>query len=188
MRRFFTGLLDEAHRGPRPPTAAPPADGGYPADSDLHQMTDDGCPLGPDPARWADPEWRDDPAEGSAGGQDNLGELDTFDAHPEPDSCGRRREFGELADRLSAQVRGALIGPGTGVYLVYRYADRGGNEHPRRRSVTPGVYEAASHRDAVIGTVHAFVRAAPTGWVTLPEGPDRQVRIAGFDLEIVTAR
>jgi hypothetical protein len=43
------------------------ADGGYPLDSDLHNMTDDGCPLYPDPARWADADWRD-----------NLGELDTF--------------------------------------------------------------------------------------------------------------
>jgi len=55
MRRFMT-------RDPR-------AYGGYPLDSDLDQMTDDGCPLAPDPARWADPEWRDNP-EGS----------DTFDA------------------------------------------------------------------------------------------------------------
>jgi len=28
-------------------TPDPPADGGYPLDSDLHQMTDDGGPLGP---------------------------------------------------------------------------------------------------------------------------------------------
>jgi len=31
----------------------------YPRDSDLAQMTDDGCPHTPDPARWADAEWRD---------------------------------------------------------------------------------------------------------------------------------
>ena len=55
-------------------TRDPPADGGYPLDSDLHQMTDDGGPLTPDPARWADPEWRD-----------NLGEWDTFDdVRPQP--------------------------------------------------------------------------------------------------------
>lgn len=48
-------------------TTGPPADGGYPVDSDLHQMSDDGGPVGPDPARWGDPEWRD-----------NLGENDTF--------------------------------------------------------------------------------------------------------------
>ena len=47
------------------------ADGGYPVDSDLHQMTDDGCPLVPDPARWADAAWRDQP-----------GELGTFDGRP----------------------------------------------------------------------------------------------------------
>jgi hypothetical protein len=41
----------------------PPNDGGYPADSDLHQMSDDGGPVGPDPARWADPVWRDNPGE-----------------------------------------------------------------------------------------------------------------------------
>jgi hypothetical protein len=34
-------------------------DGGYPVDSDLHQQTDDGCPLTPDPTRWADSEWQD---------------------------------------------------------------------------------------------------------------------------------
>ena len=48
-------------------TRGPPADSGYPTDRDLHQMTDDGGPVGPDPARWADPVWRD-----------NLGEWDTF--------------------------------------------------------------------------------------------------------------
>jgi len=48
------------------------ADGGFPLDSDLHNMTDDGCPLFPDPARWADPDWRD-----------NLGVLDTFDGPTE---------------------------------------------------------------------------------------------------------
>lgn len=49
-------------------TRGPPADGGYPLDSDLHQMSNDGGPVGPDPARWADPDWRD-----------NLGEWDTFE-------------------------------------------------------------------------------------------------------------
>jgi anti-sigma B factor antagonist len=34
-------------------------------------MTDDGCPLAPDPTRWSDPDWRD-----------NLGDLDTFDRMP----------------------------------------------------------------------------------------------------------
>jgi hypothetical protein len=52
------------------------ADGGYPFDSDLHNMTDDGCPLIPDPTRWTDPDWRD-----------TLGEMDTFEAPPiEPES------------------------------------------------------------------------------------------------------
>ena len=45
---------------PRLTTPDPPADGGYPLDSDLHQMSDDGGPVGPDPARWADDDWRDD--------------------------------------------------------------------------------------------------------------------------------
>jgi len=71
MKRFMT---PEQPPGPWPgtyPDLRPPAgepDGGYPADSDLHQMSDDGCPNSPDPARWADPDWRD-----------NLGEWDTFD-------------------------------------------------------------------------------------------------------------
>ncbi len=46
----------------------PPADGGYPLDSDLHQMSDDGGPVGPDPARWTDPGWRD-----------SLEDRDTFE-------------------------------------------------------------------------------------------------------------
>lgn len=181
--RYSTDPHDRSCRGPRPPT--PPADGGYPVDSDLHQMSDDGCPLGPDPARWADIEWRDDPAEGAAGGHDNLGELDTFDG--DPDAAARRQEFAELADGLSARVRGTQIGAGTGVCLVYRYADRRGKALTRRVSVTPLVYEAGVHRDAVVATVHALVRAAPTGWAVLPEDPDPEVRIAGFDLEIVHA-
>ena len=37
----------------------PLTDGGYPIDSDLSQMTDDGCPLTPDPARWTDAEYCD---------------------------------------------------------------------------------------------------------------------------------
>lgn len=48
------------------------ADGGYPIDSDLHNMTDDGCPLTPDPSRWIDHDWKD-----------NLGDMDTFDAKKE---------------------------------------------------------------------------------------------------------
>ena len=48
-------------------TPGRPADGGYPLDSDLHRMTDDGGSHTPDPARWADPDWRD-----------NFGEWDTF--------------------------------------------------------------------------------------------------------------
>jgi hypothetical protein len=36
-------------------------------DSDLFRMTDDGGPPAPDPARWSDPNWRD-----------NLGVFDTF--------------------------------------------------------------------------------------------------------------
>jgi hypothetical protein len=51
----------------RSKTSRPPADGGYPLDESLHQMTDDGGPPAPDPARWADPDWRD-----------TLGEGDTF--------------------------------------------------------------------------------------------------------------
>lgn len=35
-----------------------------PADQDLRQMSDDGGPAGPDPARWADPAWRDGPPAG----------------------------------------------------------------------------------------------------------------------------
>lgn len=34
-------------------------DGGYPQDQQLHQMSDDGGPVGPDPARWADPVYRE---------------------------------------------------------------------------------------------------------------------------------
>jgi hypothetical protein len=36
-----------------------PQDGGYPADRDLDQLTDDGCRLIPDPARWSDAEYCD---------------------------------------------------------------------------------------------------------------------------------
>jgi hypothetical protein len=69
----------------------PMADYGYPIDSDLHNMTDDGCPLFPDPARWAD-----------ADSRGNLGELDTFDVPP-----------GELAGDASPsrQVRGPSATP-----------------------------------------------------------------------------
>jgi hypothetical protein len=55
-------------RPPREKAAGSATGGGYPVDSDLHQMSDDGRPNSPDPARWADPDWRD-----------NLGEWDTFD-------------------------------------------------------------------------------------------------------------
>lgn len=50
-----------------PTTQPPPADGGYPADRDLQQMTDDGGLPAPGRA-------------GETGGRDNLGELDTFAA------------------------------------------------------------------------------------------------------------
>ena len=56
---------------PRLVTTCQAADGGYPPDNDLHNMTDDGCPLTPDPARWADDDWND-----------NLGESDTSGGPP----------------------------------------------------------------------------------------------------------
>ena len=40
-------------------------DGGYPLDSDLHSMADDGCPLTPDPMRWSDRDYRDSAEESS---------------------------------------------------------------------------------------------------------------------------
>jgi DNA-binding CsgD family transcriptional regulator len=43
------------------PSSRPPPDGGFPGDSDLHRMSDDGGPVGPDPARWVDPVWGDAP-------------------------------------------------------------------------------------------------------------------------------
>ncbi len=46
---------------------SPRPDNGHPTDGDLHQMTDDGCPLTPDPAQWGDDDWRD-----------NIGSCDTF--------------------------------------------------------------------------------------------------------------
>jgi len=61
VRQFMAAL----HRSVR--TASPPAesspkrrpDGGFAVDSDLHQMSDDGCPLSPDPTRWVDADWCD---------------------------------------------------------------------------------------------------------------------------------
>jgi hypothetical protein len=53
--RHFTTDSPEVVR----PEIGPSADGGYPIDGDLHQMTDDGCPLNPDPARWVDPADKD---------------------------------------------------------------------------------------------------------------------------------
>ena len=49
------------------------------------------------------------------------------------------------------------------------------------------VLEASTDRDAIIGSIHTLVRAAPTGWLKLRTEPDRKVRIAGFDLDIVSA-
>jgi hypothetical protein len=66
----------------RPITTNPPADGGYPVDSDLHQMSDDGGPVGPDPARWADADWGDIPGEKDAVTQDVPGR--------QPDTVGLR--------------------------------------------------------------------------------------------------
>lgn len=116
------------------------------------------------------------------------------------DARERRREFEKIADRLADRVKGAMIGEATDVYLIYRYADQDGCEHTARVSVTPRawgwfrggeaaarVYEASTDRDAIIGSIHALVRAAPTGWLRLRTEPNRKVRIAGFDLDIVSA-
>jgi hypothetical protein len=62
-------------------TQNPPADGGYPLDSDLHQMTDDGGPPAPDPARWTDPDWRDDPE-----GPDTRGDEVRLEPMPTSDT------------------------------------------------------------------------------------------------------
>jgi hypothetical protein len=55
----------------RQQTLGPPLDGGYPIDSDFQQLTDDGCPLTPDPSLWGAEDWRD-----------NFGEWDTFANNP----------------------------------------------------------------------------------------------------------
>ena len=65
---------------PRLTTPDPPADGGYPLDGDLHQMTDDGGPLVPDPARWADGDWRDD-----RGGRDTSADWTPITARMPPE-------------------------------------------------------------------------------------------------------
>lgn len=62
------GTYSDLGRRPATRECGQPADGGYPADRQLHQMSDDGGPVGPDPARWGDPVWRD-----------NFGDMDTFD-------------------------------------------------------------------------------------------------------------
>lgn len=53
-----------------------PADGGYPTDADLHRMSDDGGPVGPDPARWVDPVWRDDQSASAVLVRYASGEID----------------------------------------------------------------------------------------------------------------
>ena len=69
VRQFVAALI----RSARPPTLHAESsqkrrqDGGFAVDSDLHQMTDDGCPLSPDPTRWVDADWCDaTDAEGSS--------------------------------------------------------------------------------------------------------------------------
>lgn len=74
VRRFAAALIRSAHpvTTPRAPKRAKrrssgrTRDGGYPADSDLHRMADDGGPLSSDPARWTDPAWCDTPDGGRA--------------------------------------------------------------------------------------------------------------------------
>lgn len=69
VRQFVAALIRSACP-PTPHAESSPKrrqDGGFAADSDLHQMTDDGCPLSPDPTRWVDADWRDSPeTEGTA--------------------------------------------------------------------------------------------------------------------------
>ena len=64
---------------PRLMTQDPPADGGYPLDSDLHQMTDDGSPLVTDP--WAGDDWRGDP-----GGWDTFADKVRLEPMPTIDT------------------------------------------------------------------------------------------------------
>jgi hypothetical protein len=97
------------------------ADGGYPLDSDLDQMTDDGCPLVPDPARWSDAAWRD-----------NLGELDTFEGplagRNEPAALAQRTKSGPSAVGRSRTLRCRTCGR-TEMHspedLMWRYGARG---------------------------------------------------------------
>lgn len=87
---FQTGLeLENKYPGrDELPREEPTAGGGYPIDSDLHQMTDDGCPLTPNPARWSDPEWRDEP---DASDETSGSVLQTESCAPAPVAAGSVR-------------------------------------------------------------------------------------------------
>jgi hypothetical protein len=80
---------------PRLATTGPPPDGGYPLDQQLHEMSDDGGPVGPDPARWGDPVW-----------QDHLGEMDTFGDEVE----GAPAASGGTAPRPPEPLPGPRVG------------------------------------------------------------------------------
>jgi hypothetical protein len=103
-------------------------------------MSDDGGPVGPDPARWSDPEWRD-----------NLGELDTFADEvrmglPAIGTITVRRSPGPLVPRRSSHGHRAVADPGR--TADSRVAD--GVSVRDKRTALPGFSAAVGLRTAVV--------------------------------------
>jgi hypothetical protein len=105
---------------PRFTSRGPPADGGYPIDSDLHQMTDDGGPQTPDPARWSDPDWRD-----------NIGDQDTFAAEVAMGFPAASRP-GVVTVRTPFQL------PTTRLFSSKPWHKSASRESPRQMTMLPG--------------------------------------------------
>jgi hypothetical protein len=111
---------------------------------------------------------------------------------------GRKRTFGELADRFIARLRSTKLSGGTEVTILYHCVDEQGSAFPPiRTSITPRttvqfpghqaearVFAAAMHLDSLIGNINSLVRNAPTGYVSFPEHPAVAVQIRGFELDI----
>jgi hypothetical protein len=137
--------------------------------------------------------------EAGDGGFENA--LQERDRPLSEEARGRKRTFGELADRFIARLRGSKLTGGTELTILYHCVDLQGNAFPPiRTSITPRttvrfpghqaearVFAAAMHLDSLIGNINSLVRNAPTGYVSFPEHPGVAVQIRGFDLEIEQA-
>jgi hypothetical protein len=108
---------------------------------------------------------------------------------PLDEALARKALFDQRADQFIARIQSEGFGNGVGVELVYVCIDEDGSAVRVPRDLTPGTRVNMGHQDAsrrlaegllvgmMIDNINSVVRAAPTGFFRIANGPSHAVQI-----------